>query len=536
MRLRTKLLGAAALLAAAVPVAIAAMPAAQATGPNLLPFTVTNTTGRGDSVYLYVLGTNLSTGRLGYVDAGGAFTAWSPGTNPPMPAPDVSIPGPVNGASKTIQLPRGLSGRVYMSLGERLRFFLTPDGLVQPAPWAAGDPNHDILFDWSEFTYNDAGLWLNSSQVDMFAVPHAVSVTGANGAVHTTGALVANGRQNVIDQVRATAGWGNTVVTRGDGTVLRVLAPGKAADAGLFSATYLDPYIANAWNAYTTRTLTVQPFTNQPNVRYFGRTSGTVMNFTDGSGRQVASFNRPSTANVWGCDGALGAPNDQVVGPIARTLCAALHRSTLGTIDTQPGGTAADFYNSALTNHYSKIVHANMADGKAYGFAFDDVLNQESLVHDGDPRAAGITLSPFVGGGTTNPPPTQNTGAKSIASNWNGKCIDVPNWNFADGQRLIVWNCTGGTNQKWTFADGTLRTENNKCMDVAWGSTANGAAIQIADCSGNAAQQFVLGAAGDLVNPQANKCVDIKDWNPDNDALLQLWDCAGTANQKWHAV
>jgi hypothetical protein len=555
VRLRTKLLGAAALLAAAVPVAVAAMPAAQATGPNLLPFTVTNTTGRGDSVYLYVLGTNLSTGRLGYVDAGGTFTAWSPGTNPPMPAPDVSIPGPVNGASKTIQLPRGLSGRVYMSLGERLRFFLTPDGLVQPAPWAAGDPNHDILFDWSEFTYNDAGLWLNSSQVDMFAVPHAVSVTGANGAVHTTGALVANGRQNVIDQVRATAGWGNTVVTRGDGTVLRVLAPGKAADAGLFSATYLDPYIANAWNAYTTKTLTVQPFTDQPNVRYFGRTSGTVMTFTDGSGRQVASFNRPSTANVWGCDGALGAPNDQVVGPIARTLCAALHRSTLGTIDTQPGGTAADFYKSALTNHYSKIVHANMADGKAYGFAFDDVLNQESLVHDGDPRAAGITLSPFTGGSnpppttqppttqpTTQPPTTQPTTqppatqGKAIASNWNGKCIDVPNWNFADGQRLIVWSCTGGTNQKWTFVDGTLRTENNKCMDVAWGSTANGAAIQIANCSGNAAQQFVLSAAGDLVNPQANKCVDIKDWNPANDALLQLWDCAGTVNQKWHAV
>ncbi|MEU7865218.1 beta-1,3-glucanase family protein [Dactylosporangium sp. NPDC049140] len=553
MRLRTKLLGAAAVVAAAIPVAIAALPSAEAAGPSVLPFTVTNSTGRGDAVYLYVLGTNLSTGKLGYVSANGTFTQWSAGTNPPMPAPDVSIPGPANGSSKTIQLPKNLSGRVYMSLGERLKFFLTPDGLVQPAPWASGDPNHDILFDWSEFTYNDAGLWLNSSQVDMFAVPHAVSVTGASGATSTTGALKANGRQNVIDQVKAQAGWGNTVVTRADGTVLRVLAPGKAADAGLFSATYLDPYIANAWSAYTTKTLTVQPFTDQPNVKYFGRTNGTVMTFTNASGQQVASFNRPTTANVWGCDGALGAPNDQVVGPIARTLCAALHRSTLGTIDTQPGGTAADFYKSALTNHYSRIVHANMADGKAYGFAFDDVQNQESLVHDGDPRSAAITLSPFTGGSnpptTTQPPaqpttqpPAQPTTAppagtgKSIASNWNGKCIDVPNWKFNDGQALLVWSCTGGTNQKWTFANGTLRTENNKCMDVAWGSTANGAVIQIANCSGNAAQQFVLSAAGDLVNPQANKCVDIKDWNPNNDAALQLWDCAGTANQKWHTV
>ncbi len=36
-----------------------------------------------------------------------------------------------------------------------------------------------------------------------------------------------------------------------------------------------------------------------------------------------------------------------------------------------------------------------MADGKAYAFAFDDVGAFESLVHDGDPRSAGIILSPF---------------------------------------------------------------------------------------------------------------------------------------------
>ena len=133
---------------------------------------------------------------------------------------------------------------------------------------------------------------------------------------------------------------------RSDGTVLRVLAPGKAAGAGLFSTTYLDPYIASAWNAYTSKTLTVVPFGDQPNLKYFGRTSGTTMRFTNASGQQVASFNRPSSADVWGCDGALRAPNDQVVGPIARTLCAALNRGTLGTVDTQPSTDASAFYKS----------------------------------------------------------------------------------------------------------------------------------------------------------------------------------------------
>jgi len=387
---------------------VAMMPASAAVGPTLLPVTVTNHTGRGDTVYLYVLGVNLSTGRLGYVNAGGTFTPWPAGGNPPTPAPDVSIAGPGNAASTTIRVPRGVSGRVYFSLGRKLNFFLTADGLVQPAPWAAGDPNRDILFDWSEFTYNDSGLWLNSSQVDMFAVPHTVSVTNGSGVTKSAGALVANGRQKVINSIKAQPGWAGSVYTRSDGTVLRVLAPGKAADAGQLSATYLDSYITSAWNAYTSKTLTVVPFADQPNIKYFGRTSGTVMNFTNAAGQRVASFNKPTSANVWGCDGNLGAPNDQIIGPIARTLCAALNRGTLGTIDTQPSTNAADFYKNNPANQYAKIVHANMADGKAYAFAFDDVGNFESLVNDGGPRSAGITLSPFGAGGPTPPtaPPT----------------------------------------------------------------------------------------------------------------------------------
>src|SRR3712207_717051 len=96
-----------------------------------------------------------------------------------------------------------------------------------------------------------------------------------------------------------------------------------------------------------------------------------------------------------------------------------------------------------------------------------------------------------------------------------------------------MWTCNGTAAQRWTAVGGTLQTSNNKCLDVAWGSTANGADIQIVTCNGNPAQQFVLSAAGDLVNPQANKCVDIRDWNAGEGARLQLWDCAGTLNQKW---
>ena len=121
-----------------------------------------------------------------------------------------------------------------------------------------------------------------------------------------------------------------------------------------------------------------------------------------------------------------------------------------------------------------------------------------------------------------------------LISNWNNKCIDVPGYNYANLQRLVVWDCNGGANQNWEFTGGTLRTQNNMCVDVNGASTANGAAIQLYTCNGGANQQFVLSAAGDLVNPQANKCVDITGWSADNGAALSLWDCNGGANQKWH--
>jgi streptogrisin C len=138
--------------------------------------------------------------------------------------------------------------------------------------------------------------------------------------------------------------------------------------------------------------------------------------------------------------------------------------------------------------------------------------------------AYGLSLTTSGGGSSSS----------SLISNWNGKCVDVPNSNFSDGVQLQMWDCNGSGAQKWNFVNGTLQTSNNKCMDVAWGSTADGAVVQIANCSGNAAQQWVLSAAGDLVNPQANKCLDITGWNGNSGALMELWTCTGGANQKWH--
>jgi hypothetical protein len=368
---------------------------AQAAVPATIPLQITNNSGRSGPLYVYNLGTELSTGRQGWADASGAFHAWPAGGAPPVPAPDASIAGPGPGQSTTIRIPK-FSGRIYFSYGQKLVFQLATGGLVQPAVQNPSDPNRDILFNWSEYTLNDSGLWINSTQVDMFSAPYAVGVQRADGTTVTTGHLEAGGYNGFFDTLRAqSGGWSGLIQTRADGTVLRALSPLYGVETGALPASVMDDYINRVWQKYAGSTLTVTPFTDQPAVKYYGRVSGGVMNFTNSAGAVVTSFQKPDASSVFGCHRLLDAPNDQVRGPISRTLCAGFNRSTLLTNPNQPDTSSAGFYQDAVTNHYARAVHDRMADGKAYAFAFDDVGNHESLVHDGSPAKAFLTLDPF---------------------------------------------------------------------------------------------------------------------------------------------
>lgn len=384
-----------AATAVATMIALATPVTADAAVPATIPLKITNNSGRGDAVFIYDLGTNLTTGQQGWADANGTFHAWPAGGNPPTPAPDASIAGPAAGQSSTIRIPK-FSGRIYFSYGQKLVFKLTTGGLVQPAVQNPTDPNRNILFNWSEYTLNDSGLWINSTQVDMFSAPYAVGVQRSDGTTASTGHLKSGGYTGFFNALRGQpGGWANLIQTRSDGTVLRALSPTYGIETGALPSTVMDDYINRVWSKYSSSTLTVTPFADQPNTKYYGRVSGNVMNFTNSSGAVVTTFQKPDAASIFGCYKYLDAPNDLVRGPISRTLCAGFNRSTLLVNPNQPDTTTANFYVDTVTNQYARKIHAQMADGKAYAFAFDDVGAQESLVNDGNPQQAYLTLDPL---------------------------------------------------------------------------------------------------------------------------------------------
>ncbi|MEU4384000.1 beta-1,3-glucanase family protein [Promicromonospora sp. NPDC023805] len=530
--------GALAITATAL---VVTQPEPAAAVPATIPLTITNDSGRGDQVFIYVLG-DPHTGRLGWSDAGGAFHPWPTVGGTPVDAPDAAIAGPADGQSKTIQLPK-MSGRVYFSYGSKLSFKVVNDGrLVQPAVQNPSDPNRNKLFSWTEFTLNDSGLWINSTQVDFLSAPYQTGLRKADGAVISTGMLKPDGYQNVVNALAGTPGWNNLAQRAPDGSLLRVLAPGHAIGTGQIDTNILAGYIDRVWAKYSGENLTVAPYSYDPAARFTGRVVNGVMRFTNASGAYVTEFRKPSSDSVFGCYKDLAAPNNDI-GAIARTLCAGFHRSTLLTTTTQPGTSTSGFYQESVTDYYSKYIHQQMANGKAYGFAFDDVLAQESLVHDGNPSAAYIQLDPFQGtatpiagsdgGGGDGGASTLPVGSGPVRAA-NGMCIDVPWADSADGNPLQIVNCSGNAAQTWARSGSTLSAL-GKCIDVSGGSTADGAVVQLWTCNGTGAQSWTYQAASRaVVNPQSGKCLTAAGGAPLRDGQrLEIRACSGAETQRW---
>ena len=376
-----------ALLGGAVGVsAVAATPflasafasTAFAAGP--LRTRLVNDTGvyRNEEVTFYVVGTDLATGRQGFVKTPGVFT-------PATGDADVAVP---LGAAGELEfaLPPNFSGRVYFSLGERLTFPVVDGGgqpaLQFPAGWVENDPSFGVLHDFVELTHNDAGIFLNTTAVDQFSIPVEVQTSG--GREQVSGRMADGARDEIFAAFAGQPDFDALVVAGG----LRVIAPGHGLDAGLFDDTYLDAHIDAVWQRYAGTDFVAQV---QGTGDFTGRVVGDRFTFDRG----VAAFDRPTTRDVLFCDGALVSPNDGVTGPVGAILCASLNRTTMLDSATGPVRDAAAFYGEERTNHYARILHDFVEDGRIYGFAFDDVADFASFHQESAPTEFVVRLTPF---------------------------------------------------------------------------------------------------------------------------------------------
>ena len=73
-----------------------------------------------------------------------------------------------------------------------------------------------------------------------------------------------------------------------------------------------------------------------------------------------------------------------------------------------------------------------------------------------------------------------------------GKCLDVDSGHTANGTGVhMLWDCKpGSANQRWQIIDGQLVGIGHKCLDVAGSNTDNGTPVILWDCHGGLNQKW----------------------------------------------
>jgi hypothetical protein len=394
---------------------------AAATG-STLSIALQNTT-TSSTVYAYVTGQALDDGNALFLLQADGHTPYypaSPGSPGSALGVNCAIPLGAPGSTTTVTVPHIAGGRIWFSLGAPITFLLNPGpALVEPSVTNPADPSIGVRWDFCEFTFNNAQLYANISYVDFVSIPVSMTLTDGSGAVQHVAGLSSTGLDTVCAGLTAQhnadgAGWNQLVVTSG-GRNLRALSPnsGIVGNPGLFSG-YFDAYVDQVWTKYSAGTLSVDTQASWGTVT--GQVSGGLLTFNG-----VGAFAKPSAADIFSCSTGPFAATSAEMGALGARISAAFNRSTLLTDPSQPDGeNPANYYRNAVTNHYSRIVHAANLDGRGYAFPYDDVVpangtDQSGAVFSGDPAL--LTIA--VGGGTAaagSPSPSAGAGASASAS------------------------------------------------------------------------------------------------------------------------
>ncbi|MCH7343230.1 lectin [Pelomonas sp. CA6] len=110
-------------------------------------------------------------------------------------------------------------------------------------------------------------------------------------------------------------------------------------------------------------------------------------------------------------------------------------------------------------------------------------------------------------------------------------CLDIEG-SARPGNGLIVFNCHGGTNQRfeWTRR-GELRVA-GLCLDVANGDDRDGARVIAWNCNGQSNQRW-RAYGGQIRSEATGKCLDLKEGQSRPKQPVIMWRCNGGQNQRW---
>ena len=137
--------------------------------------------------------------------------------------------------------------------------------------------------------------------------------------------------------------------------------------------------------------------------------------------------------------------------------------------------------------------------------------------------------------GVTTTTTTGTSSTSTLVGAQSNRCLDLPAGNTANGTAIKIYDCNGGSNQRWTYTSGRQLQVLGKCLDVSGQSSTPGAAVTLYDCNGGTNQQWTF-SNGTIVGVQSGLCLEVKGQATANSSVVDVWTCNGGSNQRWNRV
>lgn len=343
-----------------------------------------NLNGSGQ-VNAYITGTDPTSGQAIFIKADGSvYQVPNPAQGSPTQQIDpasITIPLGAYGSVTNVTLSQYItSARVWFGVGDL--YFGANYGDAGPgiaAPYVAdpNDPSAGINWGFAEFNWNSDLFLANISYVDFVGLVVSLFLTEQSGTTQQALGAPANGVSAVCQALQAQRDadgypWDELCVNDASGNLLRVISPAKLPSSDTGFADYWTSYVDQVYGSFASTPLTI----NSP-------TAGDLTGTYDSNAETISfagySYAKPNAFDIWGCaDGPYYQPPSQTALEIVSRLCAAFQRTTylVSGGNVQPNGvtSSSQYYTTAPTNYYSKIVHATEVDGRGYAFPSDDVI------------------------------------------------------------------------------------------------------------------------------------------------------------------
>ncbi|TLP64025.1 lectin [Microbispora triticiradicis] len=365
-------------------------------------------------------------------------------------------------------------------------------------------------------------------------VPFQVTVSDPeDGTIDCSGVTVTYflGHDSHAHQITSKSGCSGSIAVPVDGE-----HDSAANIYGVLQATYTDK-----GGLTTTVVRTLQPrhrqaehFGAQQGVQTADHTTaegGKTVGFTDdGDWISFTPYNVSNATRITArvSSGGVGGRLEVRAGSATGTL--------LGTVNVSPTGgweTFADVSaNLSGAPAGTTTLYLVFRGATGQGYLFDlDAFTLDTGTSSSPSPSPSPSASPSA---SPTPPAGGTTSIKGVPS---GRCLDVNGASQTNGATVLIWDCNGQNNQKWTSTSATeLRVYGNKCLDVNGGGTADGTAVIIWDCNGQNNQKWRFNSDGTITAVGANKCLDVAGSGTANGTKVQIWSCTGASNQKWTRV